>query len=1062
MRTEKRFLVAGTILLGAWLSGCGGAGSPAGPAVGGWTETVVIPTYPVGPASEFPHFGRREIYPYTRQDDMSFDRRDMGYEAYVLQNEYLRIEVLPALGGRLFAMYDRVTGQDALYRQVSIKPGLVGLRGAWISGGIEWNFPRGHSVTTYDTVSCQLLRHDDGSASIVVGDTERAFRVSWTVQLRLRPGRAFVETRIICRNPTAVAHSASWWSNAGFPANDQTQIIFPFNKVTGHGGEGLSDWPVRQGTDMSWYKEYPRATSIFRAAGEEDFMAAYDHGQDLGLAQWADRHVMPGRKWWTWGTSDAGMRWARTLSDDARPYVEIQSGYPLTQGEDFEMQPHEEREFLEYWMPVTRIGPPARINPEAVVRLTVEKGVATVGVLPTGRIDRARIELSAGGRLLGRWQQTISPAAAFKADCPLGGADPGEVWLRVSDQAGRLVVAHRYGHYAASEPLIEPRPRRWWEDGGRRPEPEKLELATERIKQGSFAEAKQVLEGLLAAPGKDVDADAVRYYLGVAEAGLGRSDAALAHWDAVAASSKLKNAAVMEGAKLLLAAGKWQQAVERLQPLTTSRPAHALAQVYAAVALRQLGRKQQAEAQLRQALRRDPLMLLGQVELAVLEGRGLEGLSALRDEQSRIEAAAVCMEIRQYETAERLLRPAAGAVGSATAAYLRAYVAELAGDAGEAARLRKEAARSSVRGCMPSRREELAAVEAALRADPKDANAHYLAGLVLHGKNRPAEAIEHWREAAALGHTDAAVYHCLGMVVGRDKPAEAVSYLERAAELAPEAMPVYADLDRAYQRAGQTAKRVSMLERAAARLPQRHELAHQLALAYFDAGRYDDAVKVYLSRQFRVAEGEYQLHDDYAAALMARAMTHLAAGRNRQALADLDAAMDYPENLGIGRPDRAGADATIHYWRGVALNSLGQAAEAKKEWSQAAEGGRLSRRMSPWSAERGLHAVHAIMALRRLGEAARAEELASGLEQACSRFEDYYPPHGKAFVTMMRGLLAAADGRLKEAGTMLEQADVGSEWVAGYLRLAREWVKLLERFPAMPPAPPQPRPAPAP
>jgi tetratricopeptide (TPR) repeat protein len=300
------------------------------------------------------------------------------------------------------------------------------------------------------------------------------------------------------------------------------------------------------------------------------------------------------------------------------------------------------------------------------------------------------------------------------------------------------------------------------------------------------------------------------------------------------------------------------------------------------------------------------------------------------------------------------------------------------------------------------------------------------------------------------------------MVVGRDKPAEAVSYLERAAELAPEAMPVYADLDRAYQRAGQTAKRVSMLERAAARLPQRHELAHQLALAYFDAGRYDDAVKVYLSRQFRVAEGEYQLHDDYAAALMARAMTHLAAGRNRQALADLDAAMDYPENLGIGRPDRAGADATIHYWRGVALNSLGQAAEAKKEWSQAAEGGRLSRRMSPWSAERGLHAVHAIMALRRLGEAARAEELASGLEQACSRFEDYYPPHGKAFVTMMRGLLAAADGRLKEAGTMLEQADVGSEWVAGYLRLAREWVKLLERFPAMPPAPPQPRPAPAP
>ncbi len=1054
MRITDRSVIVVMALSALWMAGCGATGSPAasGAGVRGWSETTVIPTYPVGPASDFPDFGWRNIYPYTRQDDMSFEKADVGYETFVLQNEYLRVEVLPALGGRMFALYDRVTGQDVLYRQVSIKPGLVGLRGAWISGGIEWSFPRGHSVTTYDTVSCELLRHDDGSVSVVVGDTERTFRMSWTVELRLRPGRAFVEARIICRNPTSVAHPADWWSNAGFPANDQTQIIFPFHKVTGHGGGGLDDWPIRDGKDMSWYKEYRGATSTFRAAGEEDFIVGYDHGRDVGLAQYADRRLMPGRKWWTWGISDAGLRWAKTLSDDNRPYIEIQSGWPLTQGYMDTVQPHEEREFLEYWMPVTRIGPPARINPDAIVRLTIDKGVAAVGVLPTGRIDPARIELSAGGRLLKRWQRTVSPAKAFTGACPLGEVDPGDVWLRVFDAAGRQVIAHRYGHYARGEPLIQLTPRRpWYERDETAPRADKLEQGIERVKEGLYAPARELLAAVLATGGEGVDLDAARYYLGVAEARLGNAEAAMKHWDAVGAGSVVKDAAVVEGAKLLLAGGRWRRAIDRLKPLLSRRPAHARAQVYTAAALRRLGRAAEARARVLAALRRDPLMLLGQTELALLDGRGFDGLPALRDEQRRIEAATAYVELGEYVTAEQLLRPGAGSAGSATAAYLRAHVAELVGKSQDAARLRRQAARAPVRGDMPSRLEELAALDAALKADPKDANAHYLAGLVLHSKGRPDEAIDHWQQAAAIGHADATVYRCIGMVLGRDKPAEAIPYFQRAAEAAPEAMQVYEDLDGVYQQVGELRKRVAMLERAVARMPQRHELAQRLGGAYFDAGRYDDAVKVYLSRQFRVAEGYYELHDEYAMALFGRAMSHLAAGRNKQALADLDAAMEYPENLSIGRPDRARANPAIHYWRAVALGNLGQRGQAEKAWAQAAEYRRSRRWMRP---ERAFQVAHALMARRRLGEAEQADELAEQLREAAERMEGYRPPRGKAYAALLRGLVAAAEGRSGQAEKLLNQAEADSKQVAGYVRLARAWVKLLARFPAKRPAAP--------
>ena len=54
---------------------------------------------------------------------------------------------------------------------------------------------------------------------------------------------------------------------------------------------------------------------------------------------------------------------------------------------------------------------------------------------------------SAGGRVLKRWQKTISPAEPLTGRHPLGEAKPADVWLRVFDAGGREVIAHRHGHW---------------------------------------------------------------------------------------------------------------------------------------------------------------------------------------------------------------------------------------------------------------------------------------------------------------------------------------------------------------------------------------------------------------------------------------------------------------------------------------------------------------------------------------------------------------------------------------------------------------------------------------
>lgn len=58
-----------------------------------------------------------------------------------LENESLKIEILPEIGGRIYSAPDKTTGYDFFYKQHVIKTALIGVLGSWISGGVEINWP---------------------------------------------------------------------------------------------------------------------------------------------------------------------------------------------------------------------------------------------------------------------------------------------------------------------------------------------------------------------------------------------------------------------------------------------------------------------------------------------------------------------------------------------------------------------------------------------------------------------------------------------------------------------------------------------------------------------------------------------------------------------------------------------------------------------------------------------------------------------------------------------------------------------------------------------------------
>lgn len=168
-----------------------------------WEETITLPTYFTDLPEECPVFfqhksyqgASRVSYPYPEQDRLTMERGTMEYTGLFLENEYIKLCVLPEIGGRLFYATDKTNGYEIFYRQHVVKPMLVGMLGAWISGGVEFCVFHHHRASTHMPVDYRLEENDDGSATIWIGEFEQRHRMRWNIGISLYPERSWVDVK---------------------------------------------------------------------------------------------------------------------------------------------------------------------------------------------------------------------------------------------------------------------------------------------------------------------------------------------------------------------------------------------------------------------------------------------------------------------------------------------------------------------------------------------------------------------------------------------------------------------------------------------------------------------------------------------------------------------------------------------------------------------------------------------------------------------------------------------------------------------------------------------------
>ncbi|MEV0890390.1 DUF5107 domain-containing protein [Promicromonospora sp. NPDC050262] len=806
----------------------------AGRAVAAWAAPLTLTTYEPLPPDRFPAYLDRRVYqgssgrvyPLPFHHQIADEPHPRDWQAVHLENEWLRVVVLPELGGRIHVARERGSGRDFFWTNPVIKPALVGLAGPWVAGGVELNWPQHHRPATYLPVDVEIEEEPDGAVVVWCSDHDPFTRMKGMHGVRLRPDSAVLELTVRLYNRSELPQSFLWWANVAAKVDDHYQSFFPHDVtyVADHARRAITafphadrpyygvDYPAladRGGDRLDWYRNIPVPTSYMCLASDEEFFGGYDHAARLGFVHVADRALSPGKKQWTWGNAPFGHAWDANLADDGSHYVELMAGVFTDNQPDFAyLAPGETKVFSQFWYPFRDVGPVDRATLDAAVRLersgSGDDGAgpttARVGVVVPRPLDDVTVELSADGAVLTTDVVAADPTRpALLTHAVPAGAGPLTVTVTHGD---RVLVT--WTEAPAADPRNEPEPDPaeeppapdevgtveelaliaahldLYRHATRSPEPywraaldrdpghvdSLVGLARRAYVAGGAEQARdhleRAVERLTRLHRSPRDTTAV-YLLGLVREELGDDTGAYDAYAQAAWSRAWRAPAGYRMARLDARAGRYASALARLDDVRRTEPDHLQALALTVVCHGRLRRHADAAATLTAARALDPLD-------AWL--RHLDGQPASGDAQTLLDVAIELTGVGEHDAALACLDEAEAredhrAAGQTAVrpllAYHRAHVLRLAGRADEAAAERARARGLDATWCFPGRLADAAVLREAADADPGDARSRSLLGHWTYAAGRRADALALWRAAVALDPSDAVAWRNIGL-----------------------------------------------------------------------------------------------------------------------------------------------------------------------------------------------------------------------------------------------------------------------------------------------------------
>jgi len=1023
-----------------------------------WEGTLTLPTYEEGlpdPNPPFDVFATiRFNYPYTLRENLTSERVNHEWRAIYLENEFLKCSVLPDIGGHLYTCLDKLSGQPMFYANPSIKKANIGYRGAWAAFGVEFNFPVSHNWVSMSPVNFAYAKHQDGSASVTVGNIDRVYGMEWMVEMILRPGSTVLEERVTLSNRSDVRHRFYWWNNGAVQVWDDSHVEYPMRFAASHGFTEVQPWPVDpEGTDLSVIRNQTKGpVSLFVHGSREPFMAIWNPHTSTGTVHFAEYADLPAKKIWSWGVDADGLDWRKALSDNESAYAEVQAGLFRNQETYAFLEPLQTIRFSEHWMPVRETGGVSRANLAGVVHLGRNGNVLRAAFNANQQISAASIRLFDGTSVLAQEKVNLAPARTWTREIPIPDAEH-RVTFELQDAKGAILLHHTEGEYdwtPADQIRLGPQPSRSVPPDGKKTEDDWVELGEDEELNGKtlqaletyqrglarfpkslalsrtagrvaaclnrYEEAIRYLEPVHAADTSDPE---VSYYLGLAYDDLGQLRKAQEAFEAAYRMPQFRAAGALKLGELLARENQLEKAEHYLNEALRVQPSSQRAAEEVLAIRRALGQEQPARELGSQWLRQYPLSHflreeLGNPDLPALgaDAYRVLGVSA---EYMRLglyrKALAVLSRTYPKSAADRSEPGSLLPQNHPIVAYYRAYCKEKLGlDSSEDY---TAASKLSTLYVFPNRAETVHVLKAALEARPSDGTAHYLLGTFLFSRGMTDAALHEWDEARKVAPRTPVLHADIGLALLRVRrdPEGALSAFEDGLAADAKNPQLYVGIDQALSILKRPPKeRIRALERYPDQAEIPSNLVYELALNRAEAGDFDGAKRSFQNRFFPREEGGTNVRQVWIEVLVLQSLSLQRSGKCESAISIANGLGAEVPGLAFTRDGLSTIvdSARTQYLVGLIFSVCGHADEGRRHFERAAA--QTHTDQITW----------AYSAARKLGAASK-NDWTEKLERALAQMQSRMTEQNSASMYTI-GCLEASLGRGTDADNAFQEA----------------------------------------
>ena len=892
-------------------------------------EKIEIDTYEFGDPNPNPILAEKpQIYPYHKFDGYSIEKRPVEWKVVTLENDYIKVMLLPEVGGKVWGAIDKRNNFDFIYLNEVLKFRNIALRGPWTSGGIEFNFGYiGHTPSTASPVDYQLRENEDGSVSCFVGGLDLPSRTQWRVEVRLAPDKAYFETHVQYYNPTNTKRSYYNWMTAAARTENGLEFIYPGDQYLTHGGSAHS-WPIDdQGRALNIYENNAFGSHISRhvVGSQADFFGGYYHKDGKGFGHVAPYEEMPGQKLWLWSLSRSGGIWEDLLTDNNGQYMEFQAGRMLNQFSGSsshntiakaEFGPHTYDSWSELWFPIKGIGGMVEASSSGVLNVEQSNQELTIG-LQSLIAGNPEIQVFQKGVKVYSYKKSLSPNETLLETVKLPTDEPFEVRVSGYDLNYSSSTTDLIDRSFESIRLEKETVSIQYHEGTELKKNRQPAEAMKRfmallvedpyhigalcavseilLQQAQYSQALEYVKRALSIDTYDAQSN---FIAGAVYQSVDDDINALESYGWAARSLEFRSAAYLEMGGIYLKQSELERAKSYLLKSLRFNADNLQAKHLLAVVLRKSGETQAASELLEEIIETDPLNHLANYELDVVNGKELKFGQKIQSElkyQSFLEMALWYDRYGQVDEAIQILDQSPD---HQIVLLWRAYLTR--SDALTSTAIVKSLLEVSAEFVFPYRPETLKAL-VWLTSETNHWKAKYFLGLNYWALNDLVQAKE-YLEACKRDPNVPSFYIARSQLKELVDGEESFDDLEYALSLDKKQWRSWNHLIEAYLAHGLYEKAVSNGKAAVKRFPENYELKLKLVEAYLLVGDHLSAVSLLDKTHVLPFEGASKGRRLYEQALLSSAIESFEAKKYNQSIKYLEKAREWPEHLGVGKP----------------------------------------------------------------------------------------------------------------------------------------------------------------